>query len=359
MAKLKKGLDAKKRGRGKAAPKVPPQKEAAKEKLGRPGSNPDELFSDRDSILQKLSGNWERIGWRLQRAKTPEAIRKALFPLKRDPVNYRLADLLRDTRAPANAVQIRQCEQQLGIEIKTQYELQKKYEALERKFDETDAALSSDGTSDRRPIAAEHKKRGDELEQCERERFASDCRRRDIELTLADRRAAFAQTELVRFKSRGYAHNPKTYANAIAGLPKIGCRQSFRLCSKSKSPLWPSHHFEIFAFIEQTWNSKRFEPRKSLEDYFKEMILNLPLEVPVEPEVIERYKLDFRTRDNYLRTFMCEYWFFLRAALDRVRRHRVRSSMVPYLIAGRFFKYYAKPRSAEDVVRIDIAALGD
>jgi len=357
MTKLKNGLDTKKRGKGKAAPSKIPGREGEKEKQGRPGINLDQLLGDRDAILQQLSGTWERIGWRLSRATTPKAIRKAFLPMKRDPINFRLLNLLINPKTSATAVHIRRTERQLGEEIERQYELQKQHDALQRKFDESDAALSFEGTTERTAIAAEHKKRGDEFEECERQIFASDCRRRDIERTLGDFRAAFTQSELLRFKKRGYSHNPKTYANALAGLPKIGCRHSFRLCSKSDLPLWPSHHFEVFHFIECTWNSKGFEPGRSLEDHFKNMILSLPPEVPVEPEVRERYKLDFTTRDNYLRTFLRTNWVFLRAALDRVRRHRVPSSMVPYLIAGRFFKNYAKPRSAEDIVRIDIAAI--
>src|SRR5260370_24487851 len=113
MTKLKNGLDTKKRRKGKAVPAKLPRKEVEKGRQGRPGINLDQLLGDREAILQQLSGNWERIGWRLSRATTPKAIRKAFLPMKRDPRNYLLLNLLRNTKMSATAGPISTNERQL------------------------------------------------------------------------------------------------------------------------------------------------------------------------------------------------------------------------------------------------------
>jgi len=76
----------------------------------------------------------------------------------------------------------------------------------------------------------------------------------------------------------------------------------------------------------------------------------LPRTVKVEKEVIKRYDLKFKTRDNYLRTFLTENWRFLRLAIERVGNRRVHSKALPYLIATRFFINIGKPRTADDTV---------
>lgn len=80
----------------------------------------------------------------------------------------------------------------------------------------------------------------------------------------------------------------------------------------------------------------------------------------IEKAVIERYKLDSTTQENYLRRFFRENWHYLRLATQQVtKRKKLRSNVVPYLITVRLFAKYGKPRTAEDVVVAELETLTD
>jgi len=181
----------------------------------------------------------------------------------------------------------------------------------------------------------------------------------DLESRLADERAFFSQNELLRFMARGYAHSPKSFANAMAGLPVIGARQSFRLCPRKVPPSWPHFRFEIVRFVEKAWNNRVMDPHASLEAHFRSAVLQLPVKVAIEKSTIEKYNLATKTKENYFRRFFCENWRYLRLAIKQVVRHQncVHSSAVPYLITNRLFINYGKARTAEDSLLAEIEAL--
>jgi len=59
---------------------------------------------------------------------------------------------------------------------------------------------------------------------------------REIKEKITDRQALFAQTELLRFVlSERYVFAPLNFANALAGLPHMTWRNSFRLCLRAPS----------------------------------------------------------------------------------------------------------------------------
>lgn len=358
MPQSKKSLDSKKRRIKKRLSRS--SKKATSNKLGRPKIDEEELRRDRDSLLSLLGNNWERIGWRLSRARSMESLRKSLRPLKRDPSQSRqISYLLRISIEKATPVQIRETARTLGKEVENNYAVQNKYNLLTQKYEEAEAAFDLATGGSRRTLSAELKKRGDQFEICERELFASNYRLGDLETKLADRRAFFVQTELLRFKARKYAHNPKVFANAMAGLPTIGCRHSFRLCSKTDSPLWPTHHFEVFKIIQPVCQRRLPDSQLGFVNQFRNTIALLPRTVKVEKEVIKRYNLKFKTRDNYLRTFLIENWRYLRLAIEQVGNRAVHPKALPYLIATRFFVKIGKPRTAEDMVLAEMESIND
>ena len=361
MSKPKKGLDRKK-VRKRAVVSTGRLREKSKKRTGRPPINQNRLLGDRDAILQLLSSKWERIGWRLERAHSPEMLRKAFRPLDKEQSSKHLIQyFLRPTVENATAGQIRHTLKLLGEELEENDALRSQCNTLMQKYDQADSAGASAAPENKMLLNREFDKRATDFEKCERNLVASDYRLGDFENKLADQRAFLSQNELLRFKARQYAHNPKTYANAMAGLPEIGARQSFRLCSKITSPLWPSYHFEIFRFIEKTWNNRVMDPAASLEAQFREAVLRLPVMVEIEKAEIEKYKLESKTRENYFRKFFCENWRYLRLAINEVVRHQrcIHSSAVPYLITTWLFINYGKPRTAQDTVVVEIEALKD
>jgi hypothetical protein len=360
MRHFTKSLDNKKRMNKQPAVRRRSNKRVARRKSGRPKIDERQLFQDRDALLGLLSSNWERIGWRLSRARAPESLRKALSPLKRDSaLSHLIANFVRTSLEKATPSQIREIAKRRGEEQKNNYAIQEKFRLLTQKYDGAETACGFAREGSRNALSAEFKKRADEFERCERDCVASNFKLIDLETKLADQRAYLAQTEVLKFKARGYAHNPKVFANAMAGLPIIGSRHSFRLCSKKDSPLWPSHRFEVFNMIRQTWENWFSDSELTITEKFRDAILRLPKQVVIEKEVIKRYNLKTKTQDNYLRAFFCENWRYLRIALEQVRVRKYRRKAVPYLITTRFFGNFGKHRTPDDLVLAEMEMIKD
>jgi hypothetical protein len=173
MAHQKKTFDGKKR-RVKKPPRKQRQKKGARTFVGRPGTNKQDLFDHREAALELLSTNWARIGWRLSRAESPGELRKALWPLRgASPLDHWIGHFLREQTEESKPQQIRLTLKLMAREAEKNLGIQGKYDLLTRKYDEADAANSQRDETVDQTISNEFKRRGDEMEECERELFAS------------------------------------------------------------------------------------------------------------------------------------------------------------------------------------------
>jgi hypothetical protein len=75
-----------------------------------------------------------------------------------------------------------------------------------------------------------------------------------LESVYEDQAAGFARKDFLDFSidHRG-RHHPRQIANALAGLPEMGCRQSVTTCRKMPFPRDPHPHFKVFEVIERVW----------------------------------------------------------------------------------------------------------
>jgi len=118
------------------------------------------------------AGKCEPIGWRLSRARSPEAPRKALRPLKSErSLSYWVAPFLRTSTEQATLVQIRQTARALQRELANNGAIREQYSHLSRRFDEAESASNLAGEDTIQFIAAEFTRRGDQFGECERALF--------------------------------------------------------------------------------------------------------------------------------------------------------------------------------------------
>jgi len=250
---------------------TPAQKQARR---GRPPALSEaELRQRRDQLEGIFAAHWPIIGWNLQRARKPTHITDALRPLaslNHPTTGLFLVDSFSKLLPDASPQYKQECKRLDSQLVATQDRLS---EANAKVLEASSAferahnffATARDGYSharkEKKPTASFLK---------EREKWL---RRRDFLQTELDRRmktqiqyadeirgtekeikeieAHFAQTELLRFVlSERYVFNPLNFANAAAGLPHMGWRRSFFLCSRMECSGETSINFLIFDAVK-------------------------------------------------------------------------------------------------------------
>jgi hypothetical protein len=188
--------------------------------------------------------------------------------------------------------------------------------------------------------------------------FASKCRLDDLEERLANETAYYAQSQLLAFIKRGYSHNPLVFANALAGIPSIGCRHSFALCSRQKAAGWPSLRYEILRLIQRIWEDRNRDDSKSLAEQFRSAIIEQPLSVNSrDPRGHGPVSRDRRMRENYIRKYLCLNWRYLRLAVARLHLRKLHPKSVPYVIASRLYANLGRPRTFGEQTLAEVEAI--
>src|SRR5579872_3341789 len=205
----------------------------------------------RDRLIWLLEATWSEVGLVLHTAQKAEDLcypsiwgdHRLSLPvvaaLLRSPKYLRRSD------APT-LHKMRQRMLLIDQSIKDAYEVEK--ECTER-LERVDAAFTQrDITSDQQVLLAEKRKeRLQALEDASAERTHLDVRRRIADADLSNCEGYFARTEVMKFcRNRRYTINPLNAANALAGLPFIGWRQSIKRCQE-----WECHvgGIELFRVV--------------------------------------------------------------------------------------------------------------
>jgi hypothetical protein len=166
---------------------------------------------------------------------------------------------------------------------------------------------------------------------------------KSLDTLVADQEAYYARRELLDFIGYAkYANTPRNLAQAMAGLPHIGCWHSFQKCEKEPSPLWPMRPEEIpplsyraFLLIEECCGQENRETNGTLMELLRERIRATP-----------------QTSD--LRGYLAQHVRYLRQAVDETDLRHIPSAAAPYRIFAAFMKHIAMPRSGEESTLAEI-----
>jgi hypothetical protein len=293
---------------------------------GRPNQiDREELFQKRDSLIHALSFGWE-IGWELKCARTPEQLRHAFRQIADGANEQLLGPFVRVSTIEAAAKDIRSTQAAKTAPAKRMYEILSPLQNSTRNLQSIRAGIEAD--LERPPAPPDLMKeyfhrlpRHRELEN-EMNHLRETLKR--LEDRLADQEASFAQNELLSFiRYDKYAHTPRNLAQAMAGLPKIGCWHSFQLCEKFPSPFWPKGerekwplHYRIFEVIEECWNLQQRDHSQELPDLLLSRIQAIP-------------------RSEFLGQYLRKNWRFLRQAVNETPLAKLPSQAVPYRVLGK------------------------
>jgi hypothetical protein len=147
----------------------------------------------------------------------------------------------------------------------------------------------------------------------------------ELELRMRDGHAYFARAEVLSFcKSRKYALNPLNVANAVAGLPFIGCRQSINRCRKSSCATACSANYRVFEIIKRLVESR-----------------------PFGTDLIEHFRNNLKPKnsgESFAVSELRQKWHFLREAIEAtLNSPDMKRQRRPFHITSEYFKRATNP----------------
>jgi len=278
-----------------------------------------------------LEQNWALVGWELQQACTVVDIRAALEPLKTRDYS-RLEVFKREVNTErTTSIKLRRTRQAIKDAESKWRSAHKKLEASRQSAERARMALKQvQSTPDEDEISTFCEQRERELAEATAKWQECDLRLDALRDDLDLQEAEFAQSELLKFILSGRrALTPLSFANAMAGLPFIGWRQSDKRCSRH--PLQPeSSHgivYQRFLIVSKIVA----QPASNTEEVVQKMRAHL---------------LDKATHKDFPSEELREYWYYLQCAIESecVKRHNPRA--MPF----RIFAEYQRRTSVRSVL---------
>ena len=304
---------------------------AARRRGPRTELSDPQLWSRRDQLIQYFGGAWGRIGWTLPRCKKPEDFIPILTPLAEGYIRDFIAVFCRPAQKTVSGTELRKLRRELRRVTKQWLDLyETKRHSVER-LQSADQAFAG-AKDNRRLLKRARKKYRKETARVVAPWRALSARRESLEQQLRDSEASFARKELLRFlKSKRYEITPESLANAAAGLPYMGWRQSMRRNKKKRSIIAIEFSYEIFKAIRYLVGTARNKSERALLNHFRAGVPTLP----------GRYKLPMEE--------LAKHWFYLERAILRCCRSRPHPKSLPFEITAGYFDQF-RCQSQADVV---------
>ncbi len=277
----------------------------------------------RDSLVWPLEHYWGQIGYELSQATTTAHICDA-FSFFPDPQRSQFQFFSRSCSTSAKTLEQRRRRRQYD-EVSEQARLAR--EAEEKCRNSLNVALSAlqvaQGTSQQQAMEHERGVRARALAEAEQRRIHLEDQQRTLSERIADEAAGFAQTELLRFiLDRRYELTPINFANAMAGLPYMAWRQSFKRCMRWDCPIANSVVYREFKLISACLRSG-----VKAQSLAERMRLYL-----------QRKKLDKETRDPVAQ--LKQNWYYLRKAIERIEKEKHPADAIPFRIMAEYQRLY-------------------
>ncbi|OGV74397.1 MAG: hypothetical protein A3B82_00050 [Methylophilales bacterium RIFCSPHIGHO2_02_FULL_57_10] len=313
---------------------------ARAKQLPRPRGRPRliseaELIGRRDSLVGLVEPAWGEIGWELKRARTLSDLVRTLTPLASQRHVYPTSLFLKEPALTCTPLELRRTRRALGKASEKSRRAEEVYEQQLRLVAEAKGALveAGENAAIKEIVKGELESRQAELNRLLLNLEKAKSERETLEKKLQEQEAFFAQNELLKFlKDRRYAFTPRNLANAIAGLPHIGWRQSFRSCARVPCPVAVSIHYEVFKAVVYTLRFGTPSTSKAALRLFRNEVPNLP------------------RKHARVRAYLSQNWLHMKEAIEECWKSRSHPGAFPYRLAALFAKSQARPRTALDRV---------
>jgi hypothetical protein len=260
----------------------------AKRNLGRRTVIEDgRLWGNRDHLVWLFEVTWADVGAKLAKIKTPAQVYDALKVSEqqnRQNLHYVTQILLRQSSSPATAKLLNERRRQLDDLHKSTLEADGYRQKCRESLELADRAASP-GLSEGEKVVVEEERarRAKKFAEAEAEHNLATSREEKMEQLLRDGEAYFARAEFARFlRSNRYRLTPVNVANALAGLPIIGWRQSAKRCKGQACPGANGLSIQVFETIRRIIQSgtRRSELVKHAERWLRTQRNTKSLGVP-------------------------------------------------------------------------------
>jgi hypothetical protein len=299
---------------------------------GRPSGVTDpQLHNRRDQLVQIFESAWAEIYWELQRCKKADGLIPALTPFA-DPRSWvRDATILfwRPSSEPGSGITLRKVRSEMRALIPSLLSSDQSKRQAEEKLHQVNWALDQAHGRDRRMVTRARKKRRKEAWRTARHYQTLSANERKLRERVAGLETSFARRELFDFlRSQRYALTPLNLANATAGLPHMGWRQSMRRTFRASCVIANGDCYQVFKAISYIASTANKRAENSFVTSFRDGVSSLP------------------TRYRVPKAELADKWFYLERAIRQAFRSRPHPRALVCEIAKRYFE---QNRSASQV----------
>jgi hypothetical protein len=273
--------------------------------------------------VQIFEGTWGEIGWELQRCKKADDLIRIFTPIAKPEtwVGNVMELFCRPCSEPASGATLRKVRTELGTLAEPMRVADESHRRAKEKLQQLTSVLTQAKGRSRRIVKQARKKRRKEFWKTERLYRSLYDRERQFAKRLRELEAAFARQELLRFlKSKRYSLRPLTLANAAAGLPYMGWRQSMRRSLKAPWVIAEGSSYQIFKAIRYLTTGTSRKTVDGVVLTFEDFITSLP----------SRYQL--------AKVELAKNWFYLEPAIRQAYRMKLHRKAFPFEITKLYFK---------------------
>jgi hypothetical protein len=312
--------------------------EKPKSESGRPIAIDDgRLLGARDHLGWLFEQTWADVGGRLLWIRKPAEVLETLQVWNNPNTcynqHYIAKSLLRPSSVPANSkwlASIRRQLSELNVAVRDASDDRDK---CRQSFEKAERALSDNlSATDKLAVEDQISRRRQKLAHAEKGYEAESMCQKETQDLLLDGEATFARSEFVRFcTSNRYRVTPLNIANALAGLPYIGWRQSANRCKKHPAPGLNGQSIQVFKTIDRIVRSN---VRRS------DLLAHA-----------ERWLRSQKDKNSLGISVLHEKWYYLRWAIKTVLEAdpRVQTRDLQFAVAREYWKRVGRPSNVDQL----------
>ncbi|HVB32767.1 MAG TPA: hypothetical protein VNJ52_00125 [Patescibacteria group bacterium] len=306
---------------------MPGPSEPARRKRGRPTVPDNILLGSRNRWLSLYEEFWPEIGFNLleirkRKGGTIEDVRKVFEPIRGRVCGDLASAFLQGSPREVDGKTLRADRIRAS---KLRYEVQGKRDrrvGMERSCAEAESALAVAGEQEKEVIQAQANQRQERLSEFEEGLAQAETESKELDQRVENEEAYWYCSQLLDFLSKErYTVEPLRLANAMAGLPEMGWRESSDRCSKmTRSSAFGHFHYRVFEAVSRIWRRRPKDIQDAPTEFFQPQILGLP------------------KKDKWAREAFCRGWRDLRLAIEECWAAQHDDDFMPYAITSAFLR---------------------